>query len=57
MIFFKIVVFTLFVILAFNMIDLSIGISLLPKVYACSEVEKSDPINVQKACNRRVIWH
>lgn len=57
MIFFKIAGFTLFVILAFNMIDLSIGISLLPKVYACSEVEKSDPISVQKLCNRRVIWH
>ena len=57
MIFFKIVGFTLFVILAFNMIDLSIGITLLPKVYACSEVEKSDPISVQKVCNRRVIWH
>ena len=57
MIFFKIVGFTLFVILAFNMIDLSIGISLLTKVYACSEVEKSDPISVQKVCNRRVIWH
>jgi len=57
MIFFKIVGAILFFILAVNMIDVSVGFALLPKVYACSDVSKSDPINVQNKCNRRTVWH
>jgi len=56
MTFFKIVGAILFFILAVNLIDVSVGFALLSKVYACSEVEKGDPINVQKICNRRNIW-
>jgi len=52
MIFFKTVGFTLFVILAVNLIDISVGFALLPKVYACSEVNKYDPINVQRRCKK-----
>jgi hypothetical protein len=51
--FFKIVGASLFVIAIFNLIDTSSQMAMRQDVYACSEVTKKDPIDVQKMCNRR----
>jgi len=57
MTFFKIAGVTLAVIAGFNLINVSVQIAIKEPVYACSEVVKSDPINVQKICNRRIKWN
>ena len=40
------------VIAGFNLIHVSVQWALQDKVYACSEVTKDDPINVQKKCRK-----
>lgn len=50
MILFRIAGVTLAVIAVFNLIDVAVQMSLKEPVYACSEVTKLDPINVQKLC-------
>jgi len=55
--FFKIVGVSLFLIAIFNLIDTSSQIGMQEGVYACSEVTKKDPIDVQKICNRRKQWN
>jgi len=50
--FFIVVGITLFFIATFNMIHVAMDFLLLPKVYICSEVIKTDPINVQKKCKK-----
>lgn len=57
MMFFKITGVFLFVIAGFNLLDVSVQMAIKEPVYACSEVVKSDPINVQKICNRRIKWN
>jgi len=54
MTFFKVVFATLFVIAVFNLALVAVEWCLQPLVYACSEVTKTDPINVQKRCKK---WH
>jgi len=50
MIFFQVAGVTLAVIAVLNLINVSVQMALKEPVYACSEVTKSDPINVQKLC-------
>jgi len=57
MTFFKIAGVILVVIAGFNLMDVSVQMAIKQPVYACSEVVKSDPINVQKICNRRIKWN
>jgi hypothetical protein len=57
MMFFKITGVFLLVIAGFNLLDVSVQMAIKEPVYACSEVTKSDPINVQKICNRRIKWN
>jgi len=54
MAFFRIVFATLFVIAVFNLALVTVEWCIQPLVYACSEVTKTDPINVQKRCKK---WH
>jgi hypothetical protein len=35
-----------------NAIDVYVQWNIQPEVYACSEVTKSDPLNVQKKCRK-----
>jgi hypothetical protein len=52
--FFKIF-FTIWVLIGlYNLIDTIIQYEIRPEVYGCSEVTNSDPIKVQKICNR--VW-
>ena len=55
--FFKITGVFLLVIAGFNLLDVSVQMAIKEPVYACSELTKSDPINVQKICNRRIKWN
>jgi hypothetical protein len=57
MILFKVAGVSLLVIAVFNLLAVSVEMSLKEPVYACSEVTKSDPIDVQKICNRRIKWN
>jgi hypothetical protein len=57
MIFFRVAGITLFFIAGFNLIAVAVEMNLKEPVYACSEVTKADPINVQKICNRRIKWN
>jgi hypothetical protein len=57
MMLFRVAGVSLLVIAVFNLIDVSIEMNLREPVYACSEVTKSDPIDVQKICNRRIKWN
>jgi hypothetical protein len=50
--FFGVVGFTLFLIAFFNLMDVGVQMALREPVYACSEVTKQDPINVQKKCRK-----
>ena len=50
--FFGVVGFTLFLIAFFNLVDVGVQMALREPVYACSEVTKQDPINVQKKCKK-----
>jgi len=55
--FFKIAGVALLVIAGFNLINLSVQIAMKDPVYACSEVSKSSPFDVQKICNQRIKWN
>jgi hypothetical protein len=57
MMFFKIAGVCLLFIAGFNLMDVSVQMAIKEPVYACSEVVKTDPINVQKICNRRIKWN
>jgi hypothetical protein len=57
MMFFKITGIALGGIALFNLMDVSVQMAIKDPVYACSEVVKTDPINVQKICNRRIKWN
>jgi hypothetical protein len=50
--FFGVVGFTLFLIAFFNLMSVVMEMALREPVYACSEVTKQDPINVQKKCRK-----
>lgn len=50
--FFQIAGLTLAVIAVLNFIQTSVELAIRDKVYACSEVTKTDPFNVQKKCGR-----
>jgi hypothetical protein len=50
MILFRVAGVTLAIIAVLNLIDVAVQMSLKEPVYACSEVTKLDPINVQKLC-------
>lgn len=52
--FFGVVGFTLFLIGFFNLMSVAMEMALREPVYACSEVTKQDPINVQKKCRKWV---
>jgi hypothetical protein len=54
---FKIAGITLAVIAGINLINLSVQRAMKDPVYACSEVGKSSPFDVQKICNRRIKWN
>ena len=40
------------VIFLYNIVDASVQLYIKGPIYACSEVNKLDPIDVQKMCNR-----
>ena len=50
--FFKIAFALLAVIFLYNIVDTSVQLYIKGPIYACSEVNKLDPINVQNICNR-----
>jgi hypothetical protein len=50
--FFVVVGFTLFFIAFFNLVDVGVQMAMKEPVYACSEVTKQDPIDVQKKCKK-----
>jgi hypothetical protein len=50
--FFGVVGFTLFLIAFFNLMYVWTEMAMREPVYACSEVTKQDPINVQKKCKK-----
>ena len=50
--FFAIVGFALFLIAFFNLMHVGVQMSMKEPVYACSEVTKKDPINVQRKCKK-----
>ena len=50
--FFAVVGVTLLVIFIVNVGDVAMQIYLKEGVYACSEVTKNDPINVQQICKK-----
>lgn len=50
--FFVIVGFTLLLIAFFNLMYVGMQMSMKESVYACSEVTKKDPINVQRKCKK-----
>jgi hypothetical protein len=51
--FFKIVFTILVLVFTINLADTLVQQSLRESVYACEEVTKADPVDVQKMCNRR----
>ena len=51
--FFKIVFTILGIIFTINIIQTTVQYNIKDSVYACEEVTKTDPIDVQKICNRR----
>jgi hypothetical protein len=53
MTFFKIVFTILGIIFTINLAEVGVQQYLKEPVYACEEVTKADPIDVQKICNRR----
>jgi len=53
MTFFKIVFTILGIIFTINLAEVGMQKYLREPVYACEEVTKADPIDVQKICNRR----
>jgi len=50
--FFILVGITLFFIAFFNILFIGVEMGMRSPVYACSEVTKQDPINVQKKCKK-----
>lgn len=50
--FFAVVGITLLVIFIVNVADVAVQLHLKDNVYACSEVTKNDPINVQQICKK-----
>lgn len=50
--FFAVVGITLLVIFIVNVADVAVQLQLKDNVYACSEVTKNDPINVQQICKK-----
>jgi hypothetical protein len=50
--FFAIVGFTLFLIAMLNLVYVSVEIAGREPVYACSEVTKTDPLDVRKRCRK-----
>jgi hypothetical protein len=50
--FFAIVGFTLVLIALLNLAYVGVEIATREPVYACSEVTKADPINVQRKCKK-----
>jgi hypothetical protein len=50
--FFGVVGFTLFWIAFFNLVDVGVQMGMREPVYACSEVTKQDPADVQKKCKK-----
>jgi len=50
--FFILVGFTLFLVAFFNLMYVGVEMAMKEPVYACSEVTKNDPINVQKRCKK-----
>ena len=50
--FFAVVGITMVLIAIFNLIQVSVQMYLRSDVYACSEVNKYDPIQVQKKCRK-----
>jgi hypothetical protein len=50
--FFVIVGFTLFMMAFFNLVYVGVEMGMREPVYACSEVTKKDPIDVQKKCRK-----
>jgi hypothetical protein len=51
--FFKIVFTILGIIFTINIIQSAVEYNIRQSVYACEEVTKADPIDVQKICERR----
>jgi len=50
--FFAIVGFTLFLIGFFNLVYVEVEMGMRDPIYACSEVTKADPVNVQRKCKK-----
>lgn len=50
--FFGLVIFSLGLILALNLVAVAVEHHLKGEVFACAEVTKNDPVNVQKICKR-----
>jgi hypothetical protein len=50
--FFVIVGFTLFMMAFLNLVYVGVEMAMKEPVYACSEVTKKDPIDVQKKCRK-----
>ena len=50
--FFALVGFTLFLIAFLNLVYVGVQIGMKEPVYACSEVTKKDPIDVQRRCKK-----
>lgn len=53
MTFFRICFTILGIIFTINLAEVGIQIAIKDSVYACEEVTKADPIDVQKICNRK----
>lgn len=53
MTFFRICFTILGIIFTINIIQTTVQYNIKDPVYACEEVTKTDPIDVQKICNRR----
>jgi len=51
--FFQIAFTILGIIFTINIIQTTVQYNIKDSVYACEEVTKADPIDVQKICNRR----
>jgi len=52
MVLFKTAFAILVVIFLYNIVDASVQLYIKGPIYACSEVNKLDPIEVQKICSR-----
>ena len=51
--FFKIVFTILGIIFTINIIQTTVQYNIRQSIYACEEVSKADPVDVQKICSRR----